>query len=169
VELIDGAPRNRKHVGAKAMSQFFNHVAFLLLAATAGVSVVVQQVLNANLRTALGSAAWAGFVSYLVGTLCMLALALATRDAVPTARIAAQANWWEWSGGLFGAIFIAIAILLVPRLGAATFIALLIAGQMFSSVVIDHYGLFGMPEHPASVSRLAGALFLVGGVILIRF
>jgi uncharacterized membrane protein YdcZ (DUF606 family) len=34
------------------------------LAALAGASVVLQQVLNANLRGALDSAAWSGFVSY---------------------------------------------------------------------------------------------------------
>ena len=33
----------------------------VLLAVAAGVSVVVQQVLNSNLRMALDSAAWSGF------------------------------------------------------------------------------------------------------------
>ena len=40
-----------------------------LLALGAGISVATQQVLNGNLRTALNSPAWAGFVSYLGGTL----------------------------------------------------------------------------------------------------
>ena len=39
----------------------------VLLAIAAGASIVVQQVLNSNLRTALNSAAWSGFVSYFVG------------------------------------------------------------------------------------------------------
>lgn len=42
----------------------------------AGVSVALQQVLNANLRTQLDSPWWAGFVSYFVGTVVMLSLAL---------------------------------------------------------------------------------------------
>ncbi len=40
----------------------------ILLAVAAGVSIVVQQVLNSNLRTALNSAAWSGLTSYLVGS-----------------------------------------------------------------------------------------------------
>jgi bacterial/archaeal transporter family-2 protein len=140
----------------------------MLLAVGAGVSIVVQQVLNANLRGALNSAAWSGFVSYLVGTICMALLALSLRDGVPSASVAARLPWWAWSGGLFGAIFVALAIFLVPQLGAAAFFALLIAGQMLGSIVFDHFGLLGVPVHPVSAIRVVGAALLVGGVVLIR-
>lgn len=139
-----------------------------LPAFAAGISFVVQQAVNADLRAAFGSAAWAGFVSYLGGTLCMLALAMTMREAAPSAAALGQSHWWAWTGGFFGAIYIAISILLVPRLGTATFVALLVAGQMVSSVVFDHYGAFGIPERPANPSRLLGAALLIGGVILIR-
>jgi transporter family-2 protein len=140
----------------------------MILAVAAGVSLVVQQALNANLRYALNSAAWSGFMSYLVGVICMAAFALALRDPIPSASVAARIPWWAWSGGLFGAIFIALAIFLIPKLGAATFIALLVAGQMLCSLTFDHFGLLGIPVHPASLVRLAGAAFLILGVVLIR-
>jgi len=140
----------------------------MILAVAAGVSLVVQQALNANLRYALNSAAWSGFMSYLVGVICMAAFALALRDPIPSATVAARIPWWAWSGGLFGAIFIALAIFLIPKLGAATFIALLVAGQMFCSLAFDHFGLLGIPVHHASLVRLAGAAFLILGVVLIR-
>ncbi|MGY0575018.1 DMT family transporter [Bradyrhizobium sp. RDM12] len=140
----------------------------MILAAAAGISLVVQQALNANLRTALGSAAWSGFMSYFIGVICMAALALLFRDPVPSAAIAARIPWFAWSGGLFGAIFIGLGIFLVPQLGAATFFALLIAGQMLGSIAFDHFGLLGVPVHPISAVRIAGVVLLVGGVILIR-
>ena len=140
----------------------------MILAVAAGVSLVVQQALNANLRYALNSAAWSGLMSYLVGVICMAAFALALRDPIPSASVAARIPWWAWSGGLFGAIFIALAIFLIPKLGAATFIALLVAGQMLCSLAFDHFGLLGIPVHPASLVRLAGAAFLILGVVLIR-
>src|SRR5215469_1236119 len=146
----------------------FNYVLPIVLAVGAGVSVIVQQALNANLRAAIGSAAWSGFASYLVGTLCMVLLALALRDPVPSAAVAARAPWWVWSGGLFGAVFIALAILLIPQLGAATFVALLVTGQMLAALTLDHFGLLGVPVHPATLVRMAGAGFLVLGVVLIR-
>lgn len=140
----------------------------LLLAAASGVSLVVQGVLNANLRTTLNSAVWSGFASYCVGVACMALLALALRDPVPPASVAARIPWWAWSGGLFGAIYIGLAILLVPRLVAATFIALLVTGQMLASVAFDHFGWLGLDQRPIDIPRLIGVALLIGGVILIR-
>jgi transporter family-2 protein len=140
----------------------------MILAVAAGISLVMQQALNTNLRTALSSAAWSGFMSYLLGVLCMAVLAFLLRDPVPSAAVAARIPLFAWTGGLFGAIFIGLGIFLVPQLGAATFFALLIAGQMFGSIAFDHFGVLGVPVHPVSAVRIAGAALLVGGVVLIR-
>jgi transporter family-2 protein len=150
------------------MPQLFALIASAALAVTAGVSFILQQAMNVSLRHALGSAAWAGFVSYLGGTLCMLLFVLALREAWPQQGAMARADWWAWTGGFFGAVYIVISIFLVPRLGAAAFIALLIAGQMIASLVLDHFGLFGIPRNPADVTRIVGAALLVAGVVLMR-
>lgn len=150
------------------MPQFFGVAGLTFVAACAGISFVVQQAVNAELRASLGSAAWAGFISYLGGTLCMLAFACVMGDRVPPAAAALRSQWWAWTGGLFGAIYIAISIFLVPRLGTATFAASLLAGQMLSSLTLDHFGLLGVHQHPLDLSRLIGVALLVGGVILIR-
>ena len=141
---------------------------FVAASACAGASFVMQQAVNADLPTGLGSAAWAGFVSYLGGTLCMLMLALVLRDPLPVPNAVAQTNWWAWSGGFFGTVYIAISILLVQRLGAATFIALLVAGQMIASLLFDHFGLFGIPQQATDLPRVFGAILLVGAVVFIR-
>jgi bacterial/archaeal transporter family-2 protein len=151
------------------VSRLLDVFAFVILAAGAGASFVMQQAVNANLRASIGSAAWAGFVSYLGGTLCMILLAFAMREALPSTDLVTKSNWWAWSGGFFGAVYIAISILLVPRLGAAIFIALLVAGQMFASLAFDHFGLFGIPQHSVDLSRLLGAILLVAGAVLVRF
>ena len=98
----------------------------------------------------------------------MVLLALALRDPVPSAAVAARVPWWAWSGGLFGAVFIALAILLIPKIGAATFVALLVTGQMLAALTLDHFGLLGVPVQPATLVRMAGAGFLILGVVLIR-
>jgi transporter family-2 protein len=141
----------------------------VMLGAVAGVSFVIQQAVNADLRASIGSAAWAGFVSYLGGTVCMLVLALVLREAVPAMPDIHRSDWWAWTGGFFGTVYIAISIFLVPRLGAAFFVALLVAGQMVASVAFDHFGALGLSEHPVDIPRLIGAVLLVVGVALIRF
>lgn len=139
-----------------------------LLGVGAGVSVVVQQVLVANLRVSLGSAPWAALISYVGGTLTMILIVLLMREPwVSTAGIA-KSSWPSLAAGVFGVIYIVLAIVLIPRLGAATVVALVVAGQLLASVVFDHFGLFGLPQQPADINRLLGAAMLLGGVLLIR-
>ena len=138
------------------------------LALGAGVSVATQQVLNGSLRESLGSPAWAGLISYAGGLLTMIVAVIALAEPVPSLRIMAGVPWWAWSGGLFGGVFILLAILLLPSLGAATLFALVIAGQVLAAVTLDHFGVFGLAAHPVSMTRLAGAALLIAGVILIR-
>jgi transporter family-2 protein len=140
----------------------------IVLTIAAGVSVVIQQALNANLRTAIGSAAWSGVVSYFVGLVAVGAFAIVLREPLPSAGIIAGSPWWAWSGGVFGAIFISLAILLIPQMGAATFIALFVAGQMLASLMLDHYGWLGLEQRSIDLPRLVGVGFLVAGVVLIR-
>ncbi len=141
-----------------------------LVVVAAGCSVALQQVLNANLRTQLGSPWWAGFVSYFVGLVSMLAVALAApgpRLAFPPPG-ASWSSWAPWTGGVFGALFIGIVVLMIPRLGAATTLALIVVGQMLGSLAFDHFGLLGLPQHGAGPIRLAGAACLIAGVVLVR-
>jgi bacterial/archaeal transporter family-2 protein len=144
------------------------HFFLYVLALSAGVSVATQQVLNGNLRTALGSPAWAGLVSYAVGLITMIVAVIALRERVPSWKTAVDVPWYAWSGGVFGAAFILLAILLLPSLGAATLFALVIAGQVLAAVTLDHFGAFGLTPHPISAARLAGAVLLIAGVVLIR-
>jgi transporter family-2 protein len=150
------------------MTGFLGLTVAMALTVASVVGLVLQQILNADLRASLGSAAWAGLISYVGGTLCMILFVLAMRDGIPSMAALTRTHWFSWTGGIFGAIFIAVAVLFIQRLGAATFIALLIAGQMLASLLFDHYGLLGLPQHPADATRLIGAALLVGGVILIR-
>ena len=98
----------------------------------------------------------------------MIVLIIVMRDPLPSATMAARIPWWAWSGGMFGAIFIGLGILLVPQIGAATFIALLVTGQMLASVAFDHFGLLGLAQRPVDGPRVIGVVLLIAGVLLIR-
>ncbi|RXV67981.1 DMT family transporter [Burkholderia stabilis] len=139
-----------------------------LLVVAAGISVALQQVLNANLRAQLGSPWWAGSVSYLVGLIVMLAVAMLAPPSRVSAAFPAPGSWFSWTGGFFGAVFVGVAVLMVPRLGAATTLALIVVGQMVGALAFDHFGLFGVQQHSASPIRIAGAACLIIGVVLVR-
>jgi bacterial/archaeal transporter family-2 protein len=98
----------------------------------------------------------------------MLTIAITSGEPWLSETMAARTSWIAWTGGIFGAIFISTAILMVPRFGAATVLALIVVGQMLGSLVFDNFGLLGVPQHPANLTRLAGAAFLILGVVLVR-
>jgi len=62
-----------------------NVQAFFLyvLALGAGVSVATQQVLNGNLRSSLGSPAWAALFSYVGGLLTIIVVVIALGEHLP--------------------------------------------------------------------------------------
>lgn len=141
---------------------------YLLVCLLAGALMPLQAGVNAQLARWVGHPVTASLVSFAVGTLALLAYSAAARPELPSAAALAAAPWWVWAGGLFGAVFVTAAAAFAPRLGAATFISITIAGQMFVSILLDHFGLAGFAARPATALRLLGALLLVAGVLLIR-
>jgi bacterial/archaeal transporter family-2 protein len=150
------------------MGALVQHLFLYALALGGGVSVATQQVLNGSLRTAIGSPAWAGLVSYAGGLVTMIVAVIALREQAPSWKTIVDVPWYAWSGGVFGGVFILLAIVLLPSLGAATLFALVIAGQVLAAITLDHFGAFGLAPHPISIARLAGAALLIAGVVLIR-
>jgi transporter family-2 protein len=101
----------------------------------------------------------------------MISLALgrlALRDPIPSANTIARVPWWAWSGGILGAIFIALSIVTIPKLGGAGYIALLVTGQMIAGLAFDQFGWLSIPERQIDLQRLLGVALLIGGVVLIR-
>ncbi len=138
-----------------------------ILAVGMGMTLPVQAVINGRLRTALDDPIRAALVSVLVSSALMVVLAVATWQPLPAGWVASS-PWWVWMGGLIGALYVLGSLALVSRLGAAFLFALLVVGQMLSSVIVDHYGWLGVPVHAVNPWRLLGAAFLIAGVVLIR-
>jgi transporter family-2 protein len=136
----------------------------LLLSGLAGALVAMQPPINSKLGQSIGNFAAATF-SFLVGTMALLVVTL----AVGNHHIAdiKHVPWWYFVGGFIGAVFVASSLITVRTLGAGGVVAATIAGQLTFSVVIDKFGLLGLPEKPLSVTRVIGVALLALGVYLI--
>lgn len=68
-----------------------------------------------------------------------------------------------WLAGVMGVIAVGSTVFMVPRIGVAAAITLIIAGQLLIAATIDHFGVLGVVSKPVSLERLMGlALVLVG-------
>lgn len=143
-------------------------VVLLLAAAMAGAALTVQVACNTQLRAQLGSPAVATLCSFLVGSIALAAYLAAAREPLPATARLAGAPWWSWIGGLLGGAYVFATIILAPRLGSAPMFGAIVAGQMASAVVVEHFGALGVAPHSASWPRAAGVALIVAGVIVIR-
>lgn len=69
-------------------------------------------------------------------------------------------------GGLLGAGALLSYVVLAPEIGLSALLGLAIAGQIISSLVIDHFGLMGALERPVSPIKLAGAMVMLAGLAI---
>ena len=142
---------------------------YILFAIAAGAGVAAQAVINGRLRFILGAPVWAATAQFMVGLVLLILFGVLSRQAIPAAADIGRAPWWMWTGGFFGALFILMAVVVTPTLGAALMLASSIVGQLGAALVIDHYGLFGGTVIPVTATRVLGVVLLGLGVILIRW
>jgi bacterial/archaeal transporter family-2 protein len=140
--------------------------AYLLFALAAGAMLPIQFGINAQLASWVGGSVRAAFVSFVVGAVALLVTVAVTARGWPDR--AGDAPWWVWTGGLLGAFYVLGSIVTAPKLGAATLVALILAGQAVASLLVDHFGWVGFEEQPISLLRVVGVLLLAGGVALVR-
>lgn len=144
--------------------------AYLLLAFVIGCAIPLQSAINAQLKGHLDqSTLLAAFVSFAVGTAALAVMALASGQRMGALAGVGQARAWQLTGGLMGALFVFGTTLLAPAIGTARMIALIIAGQVIVSLLMDRGGWLDLPVRELTFTRVAGAVLVVAGVFLVNF
>jgi bacterial/archaeal transporter family-2 protein len=138
----------------------------VLLGVGAGALAGMQAPVNARLGKSIGSVQAATF-SFLVGTLALVLVVAFVRGGLGALGHVGRAPWWTLVGGLLGAVYVTVALVAVRTLGASGLTAVLIAGQLAISVVIDRFGLLGVARQHVGVERILGLALLAAGVLLV--
>ena len=138
------------------------------MALISGAILPAQATINFRLSKNVGGPIIAAFVSFAVGTIGLLIYLIASRQLNLRELITQPSPWWIWIGGLLGTFYVAAVVMLVPRLGVALAFSLIIAGQMITAIVFDHFGWLGVAVREISLGKIVGALLLIAGVVLIR-
>ena len=142
---------------------------YLLFGFLAGAMLPIQFGINAQLASWLDSPLRATLISFAVGTFALFVVMAAAYRDWPAAERIGGAPWWVWAGGLLGAFYVLGSVVTAPKLGAATLVAVILAGQAVASLLVDHFGWVGFDENPITPGRLFGIAFVAAGVVLVRF
>ena len=141
---------------------------FIFIALLLGAILPIQAAINTRLSRTVGTPALSAFVSFAIGTVALLIYLFLTRQLSLPGSPVKEAPWWIWIGGILGAFFVTGIVAVLPRLGTVLAFSLVLAGQMLAAIIIDHYGWLGVSIREISPGRIAGAILLVLGVVLIR-
>lgn len=143
---------------------------YALFALAIGLLIPLQAAVNNQLKITLGgSTLLAALISFACGTLTLAVFALLTQERWGSLGQIGQAPWWQLTGGSMGALLVFGTTLLAPRLGFAVMMALIIGGQIITSLAFDKVGLLGIPVKELTAPRIIGAVLTIAGVVLVNF
>ena len=134
-----------------------------------GAILPVQAVLNTKLGKQTGGPLISSLLSFLVGLICLFIINLfGNYTALSNMKLLSVSPWYVWMGGLLGVIYVSCVIFVNQQQGVALTFALVVAGQIFISLLIDHFGLFDSIVRPVSLPKIMGALLIIAGLVLIK-
>lgn len=141
------------------------NVIYYLMAFAAGLGITLQTTLNAQLAKGIGGdPVAAALFSFTVGAVCVGVYSLVRGEIIPSLIAISTQPWWSLLGGILGSCALLSYVVLAPRIGLSALLGLAIAGQILSSLMIDHFGLLGATERPVSLIKLVGTIVMLVGL-----
>jgi len=142
-----------------------NSLLLLLFMFCGGIAIALQPSINGRLAGRIGTVE-SSCISFAVGTLALFTIVLAG-GRLGNLRGIVDARWWELTGGILGAAFVTLTIVIVPRLGTASAMAAAIAGQLIAGLLLDQFGFFGFRTIALDGKRALGVMLLMIGAGLV--
>lgn len=144
---------------------------WLCIGVILGCAPPIQTAINTQLSQNIHSPLFASFISFLVGTLVLIIITSIIHRKFRIYvyhDIHGPIRWWHFIGGMLGVIFVTANIILTPHLGVAYTIIIVMIGQIIMGLIIDHFGLLGLPSIKISHQRLLGFALIIVAIIMIQ-
>lgn len=136
------------------------HYAMIML--LAGIGIPTLAALNAALGQHIGSPAAAATILFCVALMTCVGVVMVTGPAA--LWMARTAPVHLFFGGVLIAFYVLAITYVAPHFGIGNAVFFVLLGQMISAAAIDHFGLFGAPISPLSLTRAAGIGVMALGV-----
>jgi transporter family-2 protein len=134
----------------------------LLIAALAGSAMAFQGSLNAALGKVVGLLE-ATLIVMVIGTITALVALYPLGLGKGNLEKIAEAPWYQYLGGLLIVLITYAVVVSIPRVGVANATTAIIAAQVTTAALIDHFGLFGLEAIPFSWWKVLGLVLLAAG------
>lgn len=132
-----------------------------------GTAISLQAPINAALARELGGPVPAAAVSFGVGFVVLLIIALLQGQGEAFLKLP-HVPAWTLFGGCLGAWYVLTSVWGVSQLGVLTLVAALVLGQMSAAMLIDATGALGVAVREVTPTRIAAAILVMAGLVLSR-
>lgn len=102
-------------------------------------------------------------IIHFIGLVAVVAVLLLTKAKFKNLR---SIPLWMYSAGLIGIITVLFNNATFTTLGVSLTVALGLLGQSVTSIIIDHFGLFGLPVSRFDTKKILGFLIILSGIVI---
>ena len=131
-------------------------IILILIVIFLGTLGPIQTGVNSTLSNYLSHPSQAAFISFLGGVIIFFIILIFLRPSIPDLVSLKKAPFWSFTGGLMGACIVFGAIMIAPKIGAATYVSTFITGTIIMSLILDHFGLMAFETKPVDLWKLFG-------------
>ena len=144
-----------------------SYLIFAAWSLLAGAGIPLIGVLNSGVARSVGNPYAATAIMFAIAALVALGLALPLYGHPSMAQLG-SAPPISYGAGLLIGFYGLSATIIIPRLGAASFIAFILVAQLLTSAAVDQFGLFGMIKRPIDITRMVGLMVIVAGIAVME-
>ncbi len=130
----------------------------------AGLLIAMQAMINARLSSWTGLALFATVFSFIQLTASVVVLGGFSQWTQVAWTSIHTAPRWMYIGGILGVPILMLLGFGLSSMGGFMGMLVMLSGQMAAALVIDHFGLFGVPVRSISGLRIAGLMVVFLGL-----
>jgi transporter family-2 protein len=133
-----------------------------------GVVLAVHLSMNGKVGSVLNNARVGNALFWCIGAIGAVAIGLTGWQSGALGPLK-QVHPILLTAGILGACLVFAIAWLIPQVGAGPVMITLLAGQIIGGLLMSHYGWLGSPVQPLTLTRLAGVVVMIGGVVIATF
>lgn len=139
---------------------------YIALSTVGGILIPIMAALSGALGRTLDNP-WAAAAIVSAGAFALvLAFTMLTGSMNVSWDTLRQAKPLQLLAGIGFAFYLLSITWVGPRFGIGNAVMFVLGGQIISSAVIDHFGLFGAPNKPVDLLRAAGLVIMAAGIVI---
>ena len=133
-----------------------------------GVILAVHLAMNGKVGSVLNNARVGNALFWCIGAMGAIAIGLTGWQSGALGPLK-QVSPVLLTAGVLGACLVFAIAWLIPQVGAGSVMITLLAGQVLGGLIMSHYGWLGSPVQPVTLTKIAGVVVMIGGVVLATY